>query len=629
MKKRIVSLIMAATLTATLAGCANGGEESKTFAPDENAYTATINSLVSTDALGRSFGENSVAVSEKKVGLFYFVWHGYSTNSGIFDITKLLEENPSALWGTDSESVKSSPINAFHYWGEPLYGYYASDDPYIVKKHLELFIASGIDYICLDLTNLFIYENVIEVLIEEIQALQAQGWNPPTILPMFGNNPASVANVPVFYEKFHKNHPEYDSAWYKVNGYPVISMETGEYVDGTGAYHYGFEELSDEIKDYFAFRHTLWPMHYMGEEEILEDGMLWMDWVYPQQVSASGYMNVSVAQHPSYAFSYSENPETAAANYNANKGRGYNFTRGENDASMVLEGTNLAAQWRTALKNSDKVNEVMVTGWNEWIAQKLQGSGYYVNTPNDRGTICFADTFNTEFSRDLEMMNGGYGDNFYLQNMQNVRKFKGSGETKFAAGKASADIYGSSGWNAGRIYMDVTEEAIKRDFDNAAHTAKYVNDTARNDIVSVEVVNDDECLYIRVTTADDIAIEENANNNLNILLSVSGVSSPRWEGYNFIINRTAPTKGRNTVAVEKVTENGKFAFASVGSAESFLDGKIFAVKIPLSVLGAGKDFTVDIKVADGISDPSDIMRYYTDGDSAPAGRLNYRYNSGR
>lgn len=632
MKKRIISLLMATTLACAFAGCGTGTKERSFVKPDEDSYAATINSIVATDSLGRSFSEASVAKSDKKVGLFYFVWHGYSTSAGIFDISKMLKENPSALWGTDAESVKSSPVNAFHYWGEPLYGYYASDDPYIVKKHLELFIASGIDYICLDLTNLFIYENVIEVLIKEILELQAQGWNPPTILPMFGNNPASVANVPVFYEKFHKNHPEYASVWYKVGGYPVISMETGEYVDGTGSYHYGYEELPEEIKNYFAFRHTLWPMSYENGEEILEDGMLWMDWVYPQQISPAGYVNVSVAQHPSYAFSYSENPETAAKHYNANRGRGYNFTRGENDSSMVFEGTNLAAQWRTVHKNADKVNEVMVTGWNEWIAQKLQGSGYYVKIPNDRGTICFADTFNTEFSRDLEMTAGGYGDNFYLQNMLNVRKFKSSEETNFAAGKASADISGNDGWNGGRIYRDVTGEAIKRDFDNASHTAKYTNDTARNDIAFVEVVNDDEYLYIRITTVNDIIIDESSDNNLNVLLSTVGNASPRWEGYDFILNRTAPTSGKGMVKVEKCAENGKFVFESAGVAESYLSGKIFAVKIPLSVLGikdAKKGFTVDLKVADGISDPSDIMKYYTDGDSAPAGRLNYRYNSGR
>ena len=36
----------------------------------ENLYTATINSIVSTDSLGRSFGESDLKSADKKVGMF-------------------------------------------------------------------------------------------------------------------------------------------------------------------------------------------------------------------------------------------------------------------------------------------------------------------------------------------------------------------------------------------------------------------------------------------------------------------------------------------------------------------------------------------------------------------------------
>ena len=54
-----------------------------------------------------------------------------------------------------------------------------------------------------------------------------------------------------------------------------------------------------------------------------------------------------------------------------------------------------------------------------------------------------------------------------------------------------------------------------------------------------------------------------------------------------------------------------------------------SISIPLASLGLNGDekFTIDFKVSDGISDISDMMNYYVDGDSAPIGRLNYRYNS--
>ena len=58
-----------------------------------------------------------------------------------------------------------------------------------------------------------------------------------------------------------------------------------------------------------------------------------------------------------------------------------------------------------------------------------------------------------------------------------------------------------------------------------------------------------------------------------------------------------------------------------------MQGNVFAVRIPLSALGVKGNFTVDFKVADGISDCSNIDNYYIDGDCAPIGRLNYRYNA--
>lgn len=37
----------------------------------------------------------------------------------------------------------------------------------------------------------------------------------------------------------------------------------------------------------------------------------------------------------------------------------------------------------------------------------------------------FNDAFNCAFSRDAEMMKGGYGDNYYMQIARNVREFSG------------------------------------------------------------------------------------------------------------------------------------------------------------------------------------------------------------
>ena len=64
---------------------------------------------------------------------------------------------------------------------------------------------------------------------------------------------------------------------------------------------------------------------------------------------------------------------------------------------------------------------MLVTGWNEWIA------GYWSGIPER--PVMFVDAANYEYSRDLEMMRGGYFDNYFMQLVSYVRKYKGTEET--------------------------------------------------------------------------------------------------------------------------------------------------------------------------------------------------------
>lgn len=615
MKSKIIALTMAAFMTmGVLSGCGAPSKEKKYVQASENAVEATINSTVATDALGRSFGESNVAESEKDVGVFYFVWHGEHT-SNIYDITKLNESNPDELWSTANSTI--SPLNVMYYWGEPLYGYYSSDDPWVIYRHIELFTMSGIDYICLDLTNISIYKENVEAIAKIILAFQEQGFQPPKITAMItgaaDDNPPDEDRIAEFYNYFYKNS-RYDSVWYrdKKDNKPIIIMNMDE--------DRAYPRLPDEIKTFFHFRDLIWPFE---KPDLGVESMSWMDWVYPQRVYEGGYMSVSVAQHPTYAFSNSVNPYMKEVYYHMNKGRGYNYTTKKNNLQNVNAGTNLEAQWQVAFDNYETVNEIMVTGWNEWIATKGIGDGV-----NQYDQVTFVDLCNLEFSRDMEMMKGGYGDNFYLQNMRNVRKFKNVTETAFAGAKGTPKL--NETWVKPRIYRDIVGDASIRKWPDATGKSMLENNTARNDISDVQVMNDKNYLYIKVITKEKIIFDYERQNNLNILLSVQGVGGNLWQGYNFIVNRTAAQSGLATTTLEKVAVDGEYKFDSVNGCASYLADNVFAVRIKLSDLGIKnhKEFTVDFKVADGISEPSDIINYYIDGDSAPIGRLNYRYNAG-
>lgn len=592
----------------------------------ENLYTATINSTVSTDSLGRSFGESDLNGADKKVGLFYFVWHGEHLGGAIYDVEKLKKSNPNGLWSVEADGT---PTGNYYYWAEPLYGYYRSDDPWVIERHLELFTMSGIDYIALDLTNISVYEQNCTVLFDKIVELSEQGWAVPKVMAFLNGTDSAIDHVERitrFYKTFYKNE-KYNNIWYTSaeDGKPIISIDVDEY----------YRELEPEIRNYFHFRNTVWPMEE-SDSGVFED-MSWLDYVYPQRLYESvngGVMNVSVAQHSGGSFGLSVNPATKSEWYNSNRGRGYDYTTGKNSAGNVLAGTNLETQWSNAL-NSVNCDEVFVTGWNEWIAAKRPQSNLpiYYNKGEKKlsasDTIAsFCDNCDLEFSRDMEMMSGGFGDNYYLQNMRNTRKFKSLRDYVFFGANATQNIQAKK-WNNVRTYLDFSGDAMPRNAYNAAGTGKYVNNTNRNDIIKTEVSNDSEYLYVRVTMKDDITIDSDMTNNLNVLLSVNGVSGARWNGYNFVLNRTLASINQNTTKLQRVAKDGEYTFTDVSDCDMYLSGRVFSARIKLSDLGItnSKNFTVDFKVADGISDPSDIMNYYIDGDSAPIGRLNYRFNS--
>ena len=135
-----------------------------------------------TDAFGRSIGPVSDFISNKYVGIFYFAWHdGQYHNSGgvqrdIFDITKLLIEDREFLFDTKTN------VRKMFYFNEPLYGYYNSSDPWVIRKHIELFVYSGIDFIAYDFTNYHIYWSPLRTMLELLLEYKEAGWDVPKVM---------------------------------------------------------------------------------------------------------------------------------------------------------------------------------------------------------------------------------------------------------------------------------------------------------------------------------------------------------------------------------------------------------------------------------------------------------------
>jgi len=116
--------------------------------PDTGRHT---HHWVATDALGSevaAFEEAGSLRNGKVVGVFYYLWLGYHT-PGVYDLTRILAENPgNPQWG---------PVGHFHFWGEPEMNYYRSEDPWVIRRYLQMLSNADVDFIFFPVTNAVTY----------------------------------------------------------------------------------------------------------------------------------------------------------------------------------------------------------------------------------------------------------------------------------------------------------------------------------------------------------------------------------------------------------------------------------------------------------------------------------------
>ena len=100
--------------------------------------------------------------------------------------------------GRKPDSPVWGPVGCYHHWGEPLYGYYYSDDEWVVRRHMKLIMQSGIDFLFFDTTNGPIYERNAKLVMRVLQEYHDAGWKVPKV--MFYTNTASGKTVRRIYD---------------------------------------------------------------------------------------------------------------------------------------------------------------------------------------------------------------------------------------------------------------------------------------------------------------------------------------------------------------------------------------------------------------------------------------------
>jgi hypothetical protein len=541
-----------------------------------------------TDGLGRTLPLHAVTgppKPDRTAGIFYFLWN--EGQGQVHDLSKILAANP--------DQPGYGPPSAFHHWGQPLFGYYQQTDRYVLRKHLQMLADAGIDVLFLDVTNAFTYDQVRDSLLAVLDEMKAAGMRVPAIA--FLANSHSVRTVDHLYQTFYKPGKGRDH-WFHWLGKPLLLTPP--------------EGLPAEVRSFFTIRHSwAWTkgQKWFGDGR---DKWPWLDhhpqtpgWHESPEIPEQ--ITVCAAQHPV-----------------SNIGRSFHAGKQPPPGQWrSAEGLCFAEQWQRALAVDPPL--VLLTGWNEWIAQRFISQDGGISMAGNKlkpGDSYFVDQYSPEFSRDIEPMQGGFGDAYYYQMIDGIRRYKGTRplpQAKHVPVSIDGDF---ADWEAAYpVYRDTLGDPARRDHPGWKDQPPFKDQTGRNDLASARLSADQSNLYFQVQT---LAPLTGIGEGSWMLLFLDTDQNPRtgWLGYDFVVNRG---KGRPGFSSLERHQGSAYTWGDPVEVPCRGAANQLELALPLAALGLKPaDLAFDFKWADGILQNGDWADFTLHGDVAPNDRFKYR-----
>ena len=599
-KGKIAAVGCALVVLCATVGC--GGTKSIYDNRGLTSFEYSLQNITGTDSLGREIGTVTEQDNEKYVGMYYFLTHGSIPQSTYKNVEEMLADGlKDELFSTNSQIA---PAMNCYYWNEPIFGYYHSEDEWVFRRQVAMLSWAGVDFLALDVTNGYTYDEVWWMYFRVLDEIQKTGVKVPKIVFLTNNNmnervPVGTNVVEYLYDQIYSKGL-YKDLWFSLGDKPLIIASSAP-SNGPGP--------SEEMYEFFDIRQTVWPNDPVQNYE----GFPWISFKRPQE-NYNGIMSVSVCQH--YKTFMSNSYYYEGNKYMENWGRGWTDETG-NTEEGIFSGANIGEQWETVYENIDAVDLAFVCGWNEWTAYKFVDPGI------NNGLPYWVDQFNNEFSRDIEPTAGVLRDNYFMQLCENIRKFKRK-DTDYSikVDPSEIDMDNESGWTRVKEqYVNITGSTMNRNFKGATADKFYTDTTGRNDIASIKVAYDENNLYFRVSTVEDItAYEANDDKWMNIYIGTPEADA--WNGFGFVVNRSV---NGNKTSLHSLDKDGKATLIS-SDIELRVSGTNSYVAIPLSLLNLDqKNINIDFKVSDNVQNQENILSHYISGCSAPIGGLSYNY----
>ena len=170
----------------------------------EKKYLNHLNGPVAgKDGLGRKLpmiDEVGPRRPDRYVGIFYFVHKGPENSGQPINVTEVLEKYPEA--SKDFNHTAWGPPGSVYHWGEPLFGYYLTDDEWVIRKHIEMLTYADIDFLVFDTTNRLTFKHNCKTIISILNEYVQEGWKVPQIV--YYTNTRSGETIREIYEDIYK-----------------------------------------------------------------------------------------------------------------------------------------------------------------------------------------------------------------------------------------------------------------------------------------------------------------------------------------------------------------------------------------------------------------------------------------
>ena len=321
------------------------------------------------------------------VSICYSVWFdailGQSggTVDSWYNVSEVLAGNQN--WG---------PSPQFHYWAKPALGYYSSSNTEVIRTHMTQLYTAGVDFIIVDLTNAHdgylgtadwtnFIQKPMDALLGTIMEMRAEGLGTPYVVLWVGDW-VGESKGPLYqklYDEYYAKE-KWEDCFVYWDGKPFM-MTT----DNTMP-----EDFPLKDQNLFTIR-SMWSLDSVDYDE--------GQWSY---LSESNYQKFSKA------------PDGSAEQVSVSVVAMPDYMSRTETAHGRQGGLFWHAQWLSAFEIRPKI--VTLSWWNEWTAQRLQ---------LEDGEYVFVDNYNREYSRDIEPMEGGHGDQYYKWMIEYISAYKG------------------------------------------------------------------------------------------------------------------------------------------------------------------------------------------------------------